>query len=415
MDYAEVLRIINEIDSAKGNAKHPLIIKYLESNKLFNIVVKYCYDSSKTYKITKIEPSQNPSELYLFFFLDRMNNLRASNNALKLELGRIASVSPEKFIVVSKILDRNLGCGITAKTLNKLVPGLVPYFPYMRCSGLDQIGKIQFPCISQLKADGEYFDVFCSEYDPPVFRTRNGKIADFSLMDTSFLPEIEVKLCGEALVRKDDGADYELRKDGNAIINKALYGELSQEEADRIEFIFWDAISDERAEYVERWEDLDDMGLNRIECEIVNSMEEAWKHYDFMRSRGLEGTILKNFTGLWNDGNSHDQIKLKAEKECELLVTDTTPGEGKYKGMIGALVCTSSCGRLITDVGMGLSDEDRVGDWIGKLITVRFNEVSKSKNKNTWALTHARLIEEREDKNEADDLDYIRKVKEVKR
>lgn len=418
--YGTVLNIIQEIREAKGHDKHPLIVEHLKENELFAKVVQYTLDTSRTFKIKKVKWTVDADpRLDLFAFLDYLNGKRGATNEDRAGLAACASTSDTKFQVVNILLERKLRCGLTVKTLRDLMPGFVPYFPYMRCSGLDQLKKIVFPCFSQLKADGEYFDVFLRKglNFQPKFQTRNGKVADFSLIGDLW-PSGPAKLSGEALLMKEDGSGYEDRKDGNAIINKALYGLLSQEESDRIRFCFWDVVFEgtETANYKYRWKDIQEMGLNTIECRVVNNMEEAWLHYDEVRARGLEGTILKNFDGCWKDGISMNQIKLKAEKECELEVYDTVPGTGKYMGMVGSLCCRSSCGDLLTDVGMGLSDEDRQrDDWVGQIITVRFNATTISKAKQTWALSHARLVDTRPDKNEADDLQYIMNVKEVKR
>lgn len=422
--YRTVLDIIQEIREAKGHDKHPLIVKHLNEHQLFAKVVQYTLDTSKTFKIRKVKwtvDSDPGSDL--FSCLDYLDSKRGATKIDRAELSACASTSDPKFQVVNIILSRKLRCGCTAKTLKDLVPGFVPYFPYMRCSGLDQLKKIVFPCYSQLKADGEYFDVFLNRsLGVPKFQTRNGKMADFSQLGQLW-PQGPAKLSGEALLLKEDGSGYEDRKDGNAIINKALYGLLSQEEAERIRFSFWDVMFGKHDDplyynqhYKCRWDDLQQMGLHIIECRVVNNMEEAWAHYDVVRARGLEGTILKNFDGYWADGTSMNQVKLKAEKECELEVYDVVPGSGKYRGMVGSLCCRSSCGKLLTDVGMGLSDEDRAqDDWVGQVITVKFNTISKSKVKETWAMSHARLMDTRPDKNAADDLEYIKKVKEVKR
>lgn len=421
--WKEILDALAEIKAAKGNAKHPLILKHINENYYFTQVVWYTLNTSLTYKISKAKkvhktPYQNEE---LYEFLEHMNDRKGATNEDRAIIAEIAAEDPEgyKLQVINRILSRKLDCGCTVKTLNNIKPGFVPYFPYMRCSDLAMIHKITFPCYSQVKADGEYFDIFCSKDVDTVFQTRNGKVADFSLVDTSAFEELgNSKVSGEALLWKEDRSGYEDRKDGNAIINKALYGGLSQEEADRIDFAFWDIVFRDEvpSHYIMRWKDLQELNLPIVECKKVNNMEEAWKHYENVRSQKLEGTILKNFNGYWKDGTSSNQIKLKAEKECELEVYDTVPGGGKYKGMVGSLMCQSSCGRLLTDVGMGLSDEDRKrDDWIGQIITVRFNTISRSKWKNTWAMTHARLVDDRPDKHEADDIAYIKAVKEVKR
>ncbi len=417
MNYKEVLKKYDEIATAKGNAKHPLIREFLQ-DKDFLKVTRYILDTSKTFKISKIsEMNTLPKQVWdcpgkeLFGFLDYLDRSKGATKQDKNALLLIASESPEKFTIVNKILRGKTDAGFTNKTIHKLAPGLIPYFPYMRCKGIAYLHKIDFPCCSDLKADGLYH-----EFEDGVFRTRNGKQLDFSLVPYPADMPSGVRFMGE-ITMVDETGNLMNRRDSNAIINKAQHSGLSQEEADRVRFEYWDIdTGDTLAPYKDRIGELGTYNVPLIESRIVRDMDEAWEHYDEVRARGLEGTILKNFKGLWKDGTSMNQVKIKATLESELEVYDIVPGKDKYEGMVGSLCCRSSCGSVVTDVGMKLTDKDRSRkDWVGKIITVRFNEVSKSKAKDTYALSHARLVEERLDKEEADDLKYILELKEVKR
>jgi hypothetical protein len=414
MNYSKVLEIFDGIAVAKGKAKHPLIVEALK-NPHFVRVIQYTLDTSKTFKVSKIKDMQDVSHPHdLFNFLDYLDGKKGATKKDKRILAEIASGSPEKFAIVNKILRGKTDSGFTNNTINKLAPGLIPYFPYMRCKTISHLKNIVFPCISQEKADGMYH-----EQKDGVFITRNGNDLDFSLVPDEHKLFVErVKFMGEVRILNEEGTEFMDRRDGNAVINKAQHSGLSQEEANRVRFVYWDQDSGMAhiRPYHLRKDTLIDLGAKIIDSRLVNNIEEAWEHYDEIRAKDGEGTILKNLDGPWRDGDSPDQIKLKAVKECELVVVGIVPGNDKYTGQIGSLMCESSCGGLVTDIGMGLKDHDRVkDDWEGVIISVDFNEVSKSKNKDTYALSHGRLVEPRGDKNEADTLEYIKNVKEVKR
>ena len=416
MNYARVLHQYDEIAATKGKAKQPLIVAGLKDPDFLR-VTQYILDSRKTFKISKVKLSDStPTSMDVFEFLDFMDNKKAATKQDREYLAATASGSPEKFAIVNKILRHKTDAGFTNKTMNKLSPGLIPYFPYMRCKTISYLKNIVFPCYSQLKADGMYH-----EDEEGDFRTRNGKELDFSLVPVEHTHSLSSRIVmGEAMMLEPGGSGkFMNRRDGNALINKAQHSDLSKDEAERIRLFYWDV--ENRFDkgfltYDRRFRKLGEYGVNTIDSRIVGSIDEAWEHYDEVRLLDLEGTILKNFDGKWKDGDSSDQVKLKAELECELEVFDTVPGKDKYEGQVGSLMCRSSCGGLITDVGMGLSDADRLRtDWPGMIITVKFNETSKSKTKDTYAMSHARLIEPREDKYEADSLEYILELKEIKR
>ncbi len=419
MDYEKVLDQFNEIAAIKGKAKQPLLKKYLWEQDFLKVTT-YILDSSKKFNISRLKGGMivhEDTNMGIFDFLDYMDSKRGATASDRATLHGLTKGSEAKYILVNKILRGKTDAGFTEKTVEKLYPGLIPYFPYMRCKGIGHLKNIVFPCFSQLKADGMYHERFDN-----VFRTRNGKRMDFSLVDTDQIDTSQphqFSLMGECTMMNEDGSAVMDRRDSNAIINKSQYSDLSAEEAVRIDTVYWDVdYGDSLATYAERWNFLQTLGVNLIECRVVRDMDEAWEHYDEVRELDLEGTILKNFKGTRKDGNSPDEIKLKATLECELEVIGFVPGKDKYEGLIGSLICQSSCGGVLTDVGMGLSDKDRQQSsdyWMHKIITGRFNEVSKSKAKDTYALSHARLIDIRENKTEADDLGYILELKEAKR
>ena len=100
-------------------------------------------------------------------------------------------------------------------------------------------------------------------------------------------------------------------------------------------------------------------------------------------------------------------IKMKAELEADLLVEGVTNGTGKNDGLIGALSCTTKDGTLKVNVGSGLTDEDRKKDpdeFIGKIVSVKYNEKIKDKNSPNWSLFLPIFQELRLDKSEADNL-----------
>jgi DNA ligase-1 len=133
-----------------------------------------------------------------------------------------------------------------------------------------------------------------------------------------------------------------------------------------------------------------------------------------MTSHGIEGTVIKNPNGIWEDKTSKDQIKLKIEAEVDLIVRGFNPGNGKNAHLFGSIAAESSDGKLRVNVS-GISDKDRERinnereEWIDKkIITVRANSIMESND--IAALFLPRLVEERLDKSEADDFEKIKQI-----
>lgn len=93
---------------------------------------------------------------------------------------------------------------------------------------------------------------------------------------------------------------------------------------------------------------------------------------------GWEGMMCVEPNSWYTPGKRGNHIvKLKYRKTADLLCIGTLAGEGKYKGMIGALVLKDTKGRQVS-VGSGLDDNDRLKprDWYtGKIIEIEYEQV----------------------------------------
>lgn len=98
--------------------------------------------------------------------------------------------------------------------------------------------------------------------------------------------------------------------------------------------------------------------------------------------KGAEGLIIR-------DDLNRIYYKVKIVDTMDIEVIDITPGTGKHKGRIGALI--TSRGK----VGTGLKDADRERqDLIGKIIEVEYMELTYD-----GKFRHPRLIAIRDDKS----------------
>ncbi len=75
-------------------------------------------------------------------------------------------------------------------------------------------------------------------------------------------------------------------------------------------------------------------------------------------AQGGEGLMLKRGDSRYHAGRGRDLLKLKPLDDAEAVVVGYEPGQGKYSGMVGALVVESADGRRFR-IGSGLSDAER--------------------------------------------------------
>lgn len=96
-------------------------------------------------------------------------------------------------------------------------------------------------------------------------------------------------------------------------------------------------------------------------------------------NEGWEGVMCIDPKSKYQPGKRVNySVKLKYRKTADLLCIDALAGEGKYEGMIGALVLQDSEGRIVS-VGSGLDDSDRQPElsdyYIGKIIEIEYEQI----------------------------------------
>lgn len=161
------------------------------------------------------------------------------------------------------------------------------------------------------------------------------------------------------------------------------------------------------------------------ETREVFSLAEAKQHYAELVARGEEGTILKNKSSVWTAGDAASKrnangYKLKEEHRAEFMIVGTESGKvkSKYEGLIGSLVCESSCGGIKFNVGSGLTDKDRNLDpdsLIGTVVSVTYNGRIKPEGRDYYSLFLPRVSEFRNDKDTADSLSKVEGQEEATR
>ena len=356
---------------------------------------------------------------------DRVMTGHAAINHLQFILG---SLSKEDAKIIERIIAKDMRCGVSEATVNKIWPGTVPSYPVMLASGYDQklVDKIQFPAYVQLKLDGMRFNAIVKG-EVVEYRSRNGK--ELTIPNKTFdMPFITMaKFYGENMVFDGELLVVDVtgnpvnRQTGIGILSKSIKGTMSVQEAVNVRATLWDAITFEKFSqgidkepYSARMSKLSNaisymrgqkgqIGhyIDLVWNKQVNDIATAQKIFEKFLSEGQEGTILKSKDGIWEDKRSKTQIKFKGELECELKVVDWEEGTGKNVGRLGALVCESSDGVIRVNVGSGYSDEQRDGytkKVIGKIITVKYNARIKDRS-GVESLFLPVFIELREDKD----------------
>lgn len=368
----------------------------------------------------------------------RLSGREIRGNAAKSWIANIhASLQePWEKELLELLIARDVKSGFSESTINKVWDNLVTDVPYMRCC-LPKDAKLKSwdwkrGIFSQIKADGMFENIDHHEDGTVTMMSRAGTPMPLDFF-ADIVAEVKAKvprgnrLNGELLMLKD-GVVLP-RQIGNGHFNSiANEGELDARDENLVPiYDAWDMIPISEAKpknkykisYENRFTWLincleDSQFVKPIEYRIVYSIREAYEHYKECLERGLEGTVIKHPDAIWEDTTSKFQVKLKLEAECEMEITEFTPGNGKNAKLFGSVMLKSKCGKVVAKCGSGIDDKLRKemnaikDQLIGKIITVKSNFLTPpSGNKETHSLFLPIFIEIRYDKKEADDLEKI--------
>ena len=363
---------------------------------------------------------------------DGDNTAFGTNERKETLLGLYKMLSEEDQYVIRLIFKRNLQCGVGTTMINKIWPGSIAVKQYQRYSLLneDNMERDDFYFIAQVKEDAKFANMVVDPNEGTVrFFSRDWVENTMNYIG----PENQIieaagtclegaypfVLHGEVGIVGDNG-EFLPRSESNGKLNTKAEG------IENLGFRVWDCIPyedflsgkfdityRERLEHtkcmVEELQDMDlPFSISMVESWNVDSLEEASELFLKLRSEGKEGIMLKDPNNGWADGTSTRDFKVKAVAECDLRVTGVELGKNKYEGMVGSILLESECGMIQTKAS-GMTDDLRdPACWtVGEIVSVHYNDVSKARNKELYALTHPRFVEKRDDKHVADVLDDI--------
>ena len=434
-----ITEILDEVNQENGSNYKIAVLKKYQDNEVLKRVLKMAYDRvdyiyGLTTKNVKDPVHKNVISIDQALEVLEMLNRRdvTGNTAIELVENTLSDLSPENAELFKKILDRDLRINMGKTNINKVFKNLIKKQPYMRCGIADSkaLAKIDWESgvMSQLKCDGTY-----RSFNDGVFTSRSGKVQSFPKLE-KMLEEVSSKyvLIGEMTLKGE-----KQRSKGNGLINSSDVPE------DDIIYTIWDAIPIEEYQskngkipYYERIQNaraivyqVDNPQIEIIPSKTVYSRKEAYEHFQEVTKEGLEGTVIKTQLNLWKDGTGKDQLKLKLEIDVEVRITGFTEGNNKRAKTFGAITFENDEGTIkgqtsgFTDKQLDIIHKNR-DKYLGEVMTVRCNDITKAKGSDTWALSHPRFIPDssqthpkfitiRDDKDTTDTLERVQLMKKM--
>ena len=321
-----------------------------------------------------------------------------------------------------RILIKDLRCGTSEKTINKVVEKKYASYaiPVFGCQlahdSANHESKVSGKKYIEVKLDGvRVLTIVRADGRVDMF-SRNGKeLVNFphiveqisSVVKThGSSNNMDVVLDGEIMSSSFQDLMTQVHRKSDVKANDAILNLFDVIPLADFEAGFWDKRQEDRSAMVYYWhKTYKDMlpNVTVVGHELVDlDTLEGQTRYKEINAKaiagGYEGIMLKDPEAPYECKRSVAWLKLKPFIEVSLTVVTTEEGTGKNVGKLGALVCEGvDDGKDIrVNVGSGLTDEQREGFWkvkddcIGMVAEVRADAITQNQD-GTYSLRFPRF------------------------
>lgn len=318
-----------------------------------------------------------------------------------------------------RILIKDLRCGTSEKTINKIVEKKYDSYsiPIFGCQlahdSANHESKVTGQKLIEVKLDGVRIITIVYPDGRVDQFSRNGKeLVNFPHIKEQFRKTVTgitepVIFDGEVMSSSFQDLMKQVHRKDNVKANDAKLHLFDLLPLTAFEQGIYKVSQQNRSSKLRAWKDLWDEETPDIEIvgqELVdldtNQGNIRFKEINQMAiTGGYEGIMIKDPEAPYEVKRSVAWLKLKPFIEVSLEVTHVEEGTGKHEGRLGALICSGKDdGKDITvNVGSGFSDDLRTSIWasrdnvIGQIVEVRADAITQNQD-GTYSLRFPRFL-----------------------
>ena len=329
-----------------------------------------------------------------------------------IELALSASTQKQWNDWYRRILIKDLRCGVSEKTINKVKKNAVPVFECMLAhDGANHEKKVAGKKLLEPKLDGvRVLTIVDTEARTVNQYSRNGKVLEnFSHITDGLLAHIDdfersFVLDGEIISTSFQALMKQVHRKSDADASDAvlmLFDILPLSEFKKGKSILGQR---RRSKYLQNFKaTFDKVGNIGIIPQTEVNLDEYVGELLFKEfnkeaiDNGYEGIMIKDTDAPYECKRSVSWLKQKPFIEVSLTVKETEEGTGRNEGKMGALVCEGvEDGKLIkVNVGSGFTDLDRDEFWScrvdGQVVEVRADAITQNQD-GTYSLRFPRFL-----------------------
>lgn len=415
--------IIHTLQSMRGTNEKTEFIKANAGNDAFRSFLFYALNPLLTYKVSEQTLSKpdryNPAITLImtdiFEICETLSQRRAVDDATLYQVRNFLSMvsdESERNLYI-KLLAKTIRLGVTAKTVNKIIPGLIPEWEVQQAYPID---KYPIPVGTWFSLTQKLNGVRATYYKGQLIARSGVPFTGLEHITDEFAWNTAdaVVLDGElTLADKGTLSDNEAFRVATGIINSDSVDKT------RICYTVFDIVptdefelGESKAGYKDRRVALDAMKLTLREDSPVRILPVLYSGADQSKIPELldrmvredkEG-LMVNLDVPYKRKRHNGILKVKRFYTMDLPIVACEEGSGRLSGVLGAFVLHYKDNEV--RVGSGFTDEQRVQYWkhrdelTGVLCEVKYKEISYDKNTGAESLQFPVFVQLRTDKTE---------------
>lgn len=424
MSVRDAINAILQLQNTSGAIAKKKIIADNKGNEYFQKLLFYALHPLLTYKVserTLRKPMPYNAAITLtmtniFEVCEALAQRKALDDATVYQVKGFLECQPDEHReLYTRIIAKTLRLGVTAKTVNKVIPGLIPEWEVQQAYPIEK-----YPI-----KDGTWFSLsqklngVRATYFRGHLYARSGEVyegLDHIIDEIERFGDCPLALDGElTLLDKGELSDNEAFREATGIINSEATDKT------RICFTIFDVIpadgfasGESSMCYKERRELLDELSLTMFkDAKYTHVLEVLYQGFDQSKiDELLEQMVREDKEGLmanldvpYKCKRHNGILKVKRFYTMDLPIIRCEEGTGRLAGTLGAFVLNYKGNEV--NVGTGFTDTERAIYWAAQdkltdlLCEVKYKDISKDKKTGAESLQFPVYVCLRTDKTEA--------------
>ena len=313
-----------------------------------------------------------------------------------------------------RILIKDLRCGVSEKTVNKVASGTVPVFTCaLAHDSAKHEKKMLGPKQIEIKLDGVRVITVIQGNKVEMF-SRNGKqfhnfghiIAEIEQVIADKPVPYDLVLDGEVMSANFQDLMKQVHRKDNVAASDAVLHLFDMIPLENFQQGVWDKPQHVRSQYVSVWVEQNKDVLQHVQAldweDVDLDTPEGQTRFTELNKAavdgGYEGVMIKDPDAPYECKRTHAWLKAKPFIEVTLEVKEIEEGTGRNEGRLGAFVCegVDDDRQITVNVGSGFTDANRDDFWnsrnsiIGNLVEVRADAITQNQD-GTYSLRFPRF------------------------